>query len=59
MTVPVIRTVGDVGQEEDFDAAREKALKVGANKFFLEVRFFSKSYNFSNQWTIAKPIDTK
>jgi len=28
--------MADVGQEEDFDAAREKALKVGAKKFFLE-----------------------
>ncbi|KAG8894323.1 argininosuccinate synthetase, partial [Tulasnella sp. 417] len=28
--------MADVGQEEDFEAAREKALKVGAKKFFLE-----------------------
>ncbi|KAL7004327.1 argininosuccinate synthetase [Cystobasidiomycetes sp. EMM_F5] len=28
--------LADLGQEEDFDAAREKALKVGAKKFFLE-----------------------
>jgi len=28
--------MADVGQEEDYDAAREKALKVGAKKFFLE-----------------------
>ena len=28
--------VADVGQEEDFEAARAKALKVGATKFFLE-----------------------
>jgi len=30
------RSVADVGQEEDFEAARAKALKVGATKFFLE-----------------------
>jgi argininosuccinate synthase len=30
--------VADVGQEEDFKAAEQKALKVGAKKFFLEVR---------------------
>jgi hypothetical protein len=28
--------MADVGQEEDFEAAREKALKIGAKKFFLE-----------------------
>lgn len=28
--------MADVGQEEDFEAARQKALKVGAKKFFLE-----------------------
>jgi len=28
--------MADVGQEEDYEAAREKALKVGAKKFFLE-----------------------
>ncbi|KAG2364094.1 putative argininosuccinate synthase [Suillus spraguei] len=28
--------MADVGQEEDFDAARKKALSVGAKKFFLE-----------------------
>lgn len=28
--------MADVGQEEDFEAAREKALKIGASKFFLE-----------------------
>ena len=26
----------DVGQEEDFEAAREKALKLGAKKIFIE-----------------------
>lgn len=29
--------VADVGQEEDFEAARVKALKVGAKKFVLKV----------------------
>ncbi|KAG2011368.1 argininosuccinate synthetase [Coprinopsis cinerea AmutBmut pab1-1] len=28
--------MADVGQEEDFEAARDKALKVGAKKFFLK-----------------------
>jgi argininosuccinate synthase len=32
----VIAYVADVGQEEDFDAAREKALKVGASKVYVE-----------------------
>lgn len=31
-------SVADVGQEEDFEAARVKALKVGASKFVLKVR---------------------
>ncbi|GAA5976885.1 hypothetical protein JCM21900_002104, partial [Sporobolomyces salmonicolor] len=31
----VIAFMADVGQEEDFEAAREKALKIGAKKFFL------------------------
>ena len=30
-------SVADVGQEEDFEAAREKAAKVGATKFILDV----------------------
>ena len=30
--------VADVGQEEDFEAARAKALKIGAKKFILDVR---------------------
>ena len=32
----VIAFMADVGQEEDFEAAREKALKVGASKFVVE-----------------------
>lgn len=32
----VIAYIADVGQEEDFDAAREKALKVGASKVYVE-----------------------
>lgn len=32
----VIAFLADVGQEEDFDAAREKALKIGATKFVVE-----------------------
>ncbi len=32
----VIAYIADVGQEEDFDAAREKALKVGAAKVYVE-----------------------
>lgn len=34
----VIAFMADVGQEEDFKAAEEKALKIGAKKFFLKVR---------------------
>lgn len=33
----VIAFMADVGQEEDFEAARQKALKVGALKFVLAV----------------------
>jgi argininosuccinate synthase len=33
----VMAYIADVGQEEDFEAAREKALKVGASKVFVEV----------------------
>jgi len=32
----VIAFMADVGQEEDFEAARAKALKVGAKKFYLQ-----------------------
>ncbi|KAJ2759929.1 argininosuccinate synthetase, partial [Coemansia sp. BCRC 34490] len=32
----VLAYMANVGQEEDFDAAREKALKVGASKVFIE-----------------------
>ena len=32
----VIAYIADVGQEEDFEAAREKALKVGASKVYVE-----------------------
>lgn len=32
----VIAFLADVGQEEDFEAAREKALKIGATKFIVE-----------------------
>lgn len=35
----VMAYVADVGQEEDFEAIREKALKVGATKVFVEVSF--------------------
>jgi argininosuccinate synthase len=28
--------VADVGQEEDFEAAKEKALKIGASKVYVE-----------------------
>jgi argininosuccinate synthase len=33
----VLAYLADVGQEEDFVAAREKALKIGAKKVFIEV----------------------
>ena len=32
----VIAYIADVGQEEDFEAAREKALKIGASKVYIE-----------------------
>lgn len=32
----VIAYIADVGQDEDFEAAREKALKVGASKVYIE-----------------------
>ena len=32
----VICYVADVGQDEDFEAARKKALKVGASKVYVE-----------------------
>ncbi len=32
----VIAYIADVGQQEDFEAAREKALKVGASKVYVE-----------------------
>ena len=33
----VLAYMADVGQEEDFEAAKEKALKIGAKKVFIEV----------------------
>jgi argininosuccinate synthase len=36
----VMAYLADVGQEEDFEAAREKALKIGATKVFIEVKKF-------------------
>lgn len=35
----VLAYMADVGQEEDFEAAREKALKIGAKKVFIEVNY--------------------
>jgi argininosuccinate synthase len=32
----VIAYIADVGQDDDFDAAREKALKIGATKVYIE-----------------------
>lgn len=32
----VIAFMADVGQEEDFDAAKAKALKIGASKCYIE-----------------------
>jgi argininosuccinate synthase len=32
----VIAFMADVGQEEDFKAAKEKALKIGASKCYIE-----------------------
>lgn len=32
----VIAYIADVGQEDDFDAAKEKALKIGASKVYVE-----------------------
>lgn len=39
----VMAYVADVGQEEDFEAIREKALKVGATKVFVEVSLIDPS----------------
>ena len=36
----VVAYLANVGQEEDFDAAREKALKIGAKAFFCDVCFY-------------------
>lgn len=33
----VIAYMANIGQEEDFEAAREKALKIGAKKVYIEV----------------------
>ncbi len=32
----VVAYIADVGQEEDFEAAREKAIKIGASKVYIE-----------------------
>lgn len=33
----VVAYMADIGQEEDFEAARVKALKIGATNVFIEV----------------------
>ena len=44
----VIAYIADVGQEDDFEAAREKALKIGASKVYVEDlrRDFVENYIF-------------
>lgn len=37
--------VADVGQEEDFETAKKKALKVGAVAVYIEVLFTSERHN--------------
>ena len=32
----VIAYIADVGQDEDYEAAKEKALKIGASKVYIE-----------------------
>lgn len=39
----VICFMGEVGQEEDFAEAEKKAMKMGAEKFFLVVRLLCHS----------------
>lgn len=34
----VIAYMANIGQDEDFEAARSKALKIGATKVFIEVQ---------------------
>ena len=34
---PILQLVANVGQEEDFETARQKALKVGAVAVYVEV----------------------
>ena len=36
LSISLDTTKADVGQEEDFEAARAKALKLGASKIFIE-----------------------
>lgn len=42
-----LTVVADVGQEEDFETAKEKALKVGAVAVYIEAR--SPQYNANHQ----------
>lgn len=44
--------MADVGQEEDFEAARAKALKVGAKKFILDVCPFPDFFRHVSQQNI-------
>jgi argininosuccinate synthase len=45
----VMAYIADVGQEEDFEAAREKALKVGASKVFVEVSTLDWMNNYTRK----------
>ena len=64
----VIAYIADVGQEEDFEAARAKALRIGASKVYVEDlrRDFVENYIFlplaveliddPNVWTRMKGL---
>lgn len=43
--------IADVGQEEDFEAIKAKALAVGASKVFVEVNIWLKSVFVSTCWS--------
>lgn len=43
----VVAFLANVGQEEDFDAAREKALKIGAKAFYCDVSITFLNKGFS------------
>jgi argininosuccinate synthase len=52
----VIAYMANIGQEEDFEAAREKALKIGAKKVYIEVKKLQLIFYLKNDQFLTEII---